>query len=146
MITFKSRLKIKILSFLCFFLTILQKLLENALNNLYFSSNCFLLYIQKTAADELNLCYPPLPPITTYTGTSFKQSKKSSFCFSGLDILPSAVTWPDLVLFSGQRAGTAFRHFFLTKFFKWSIEDVQCCASLCCAAEWLSYTHICILL
>ena len=29
-------------------------------------------------------------------------------------------------------------------FFNWSIVDLQCCASLCCTAKWLSYTHICV--
>jgi len=30
-------------------------------------------------------------------------------------------------------------------FFNWSLFDLQDCVNFCCTAEWLSYTHICIL-
>ena len=35
-----------------------------------------------------------------------------------------------------------FSFFFYFIYFYWSIADLQCCASLCCTAEWFSYTHI----
>ena len=43
-----------------------------------------------------------------------------------------------------SQVGNPFFFFFLI-FKSWSIIDVQCCANLCCMAEWLSYTHIDIL-
>ena len=38
-----------------------------------------------------------------------------------------------------------FTQVFFFFFLNWSIVDLQCCASLCCIAEWLSYTHLYIL-
>ena len=36
------------------------------------------------------------------------------------------------------------KHFFFN-LFHWSLVDLQCCADLCCTAEWLSHPYICIL-